>query len=183
MTVVAREVVSACQPVVTVSLLSTGTRRRTLIPRLEVAGIECHVLLFQSEREDVTPPSGSPVLPPLHGPLLIDTGGLTPMMQVRVLDELVRCFPTGPTMLLAQPADGLIHRLAPSCPAMFAGGRPWCSGCCWRRWHRHLSRMADVMGGWQPQIIGRSRVLALCKLTKLNGTRASLRAIPSSPVK
>ncbi|HEX6290240.1 MAG TPA: hypothetical protein VFZ66_13690 [Herpetosiphonaceae bacterium] len=107
------------RPRVTVAVVATQARRRSLIPRLDAAGIDGHMLLLQGDREDVPPPLGVPVLPPLVGPLLVDTVGLVPGMQVRVLAELATRYAQIPTLLLTQPTDRRLHRLAPSCPAIY----------------------------------------------------------------
>ncbi|HEX6288230.1 MAG TPA: hypothetical protein VFZ66_03525 [Herpetosiphonaceae bacterium] len=108
------------RPIVSVSLMSTVVRRRSLIRRLEEAGIGCHVLLLQCDHEDVPPPSDVPLLPPLTGPLLLDTVSMHPIMQVTVLHELATRYPHVPTLILTRSADRVLHRLAASCPSVYA---------------------------------------------------------------
>ncbi|HEX6292929.1 MAG TPA: hypothetical protein VFZ66_27345 [Herpetosiphonaceae bacterium] len=133
------------RPSVSVSLLSTVARRRALIPRLHAAGIAGHVLLLQSDREDVPPPPGTRVLPPVRGPLLLDTRGMSAVMQARVLDELVTHHPTVPTLLLTLPTDRRLHRLAPSCSAVYAVVSDDVAATDLALWLRH------------PGVVGRAR--------------------------
>ncbi|HEX6293008.1 MAG TPA: hypothetical protein VFZ66_27745 [Herpetosiphonaceae bacterium] len=108
------------RPSVSVSLISTTDCRRSLICRLAEGGIGCHVLLLQCDHEDAPPPPGTRVLPPIQGPLLLDTRGLRPVMQITVLHELTTRYPHVPTLILTRPTDWLLHRLAASCPAVYA---------------------------------------------------------------